>query len=64
MDSTIGSACACREYHFIKSLGPEVALLGIDMRTKRCKEAILPQVLLPLFQPALWVGPCSAGTMP
>ena len=26
-------------------MGPEVALLGIDMRSKRCKEEILPQVL-------------------
>jgi hypothetical protein len=38
--------CLCsagREYHFLKPLGPEVALLGIDMRTKRRKSTILPQ---------------------
>lgn len=35
-----------REYHFLKLVGPEVALVGIDMRSKRTKEQIIPPVTL------------------
>lgn len=37
------------EYHFLKMLGPQVALLGIDMRTRRQRKQIIPQDTYPLL---------------
>lgn len=45
--------CNCSEFHFLKFMGPQVALLGLDMRSQRSKDRVMPKVrpnrpLLPL----------------
>lgn len=40
-------------YHTVKYLGPQIALLGMDMRTRRTKKTILPESTYQLFRSAL-----------
>ena len=40
-------------FHSVKFMGPQVALLGIDMRTKRSKKKILPDTTYDLLEKAM-----------
>lgn len=34
----------CSAFHYVRYMGPQVVLLGIDMRSQRSKDRILPEV--------------------
>ncbi|PRW44508.1 plasma membrane [Chlorella sorokiniana] len=38
------------EFHYLKYMGPQVAVLGMDMRSQRTKERIMPQASYELFR--------------
>lgn len=47
----------CRSFHWLRYMGPQVALLGVDMRSERSKARILPPAAYGVLQAAVGALP-------